>query len=240
MESSLNKFKNNFIDYFKSAINKKIPKEYNHLLEHEKYLINYKYLSIIFKINYLELFFENLLNNKKNSFTNNTLCNTYIDLSIKHIQSLISNTNKLKKNLLLLKDSLEIYKEKMIISEIIKYEKEEINKSFINQKDILTFENLFKQWKLLYSKSHIKKLKKQYNIDKKTKNFEIKLGTKNIKVKYLYTSNEYLNYIDMDLMDKIDVNDLIKCIEKMGEGKSISFFGIDEEIDYSNVGELED
>lgn len=181
-ENSINNFKKTFIELFKSSINKKMPEEYKQLLQNEKNNIHKKYLSIVSKIKFYELFLKSLLKNKRKSLNNNESLDNYINLHITHIESLIPNANRLKENLFLLKNSLEEYKEKCIFSQIIEYEKEEIAKTIESQEDVLTLENLVKKWKLQYSQEHIERIKIKYNIENpKTYAFYLQQGKKIIE-----------------------------------------------------------
>jgi len=240
LKNSVDNLKKIFIKYFTSSIEEKIITKYIPLLIKENAGINKKFQFILDKINYYKLFLEILLNNRKESYNdNNKLLDSYIELSIENIKSLIPNVNELKNNILALKDTLEKYKEKKLLFEIIKNEKEEVYQSINNDQDILTFENLFDKWKLQFSSKNIEEIKKKYNINKKEKKFQIKLKNKSIEVEYLYESKEYLKYIDIDLMNNLNLNVLLDNIEKIAKDANFSFFSIDEEIDYSNIKHLE-
>ena len=52
------------------------------------------------------------------------------------------------------------------------------------------------------------------------------LKNKSTEVEYLYESKEYLKYIDIDLMNNLNIYDLMDNFERMGKDEKFSFFSI--------------
>ena len=112
--NSVDNLKNIFVKYFTSSINEKVLNKYIPLLHKENVEINNKFQLILDKINYYGIFLEIFINNRKENYNhNNKILNTYIELSIENIKTLIPNINELKGKILTLKDTLEKYKKKI-------------------------------------------------------------------------------------------------------------------------------
>ena len=77
-----------------------------------------------------------------------------------------------------------------------------------------------------YSPNNIDAIKKKFKINKREKKFKIMLKNKSTEVEYLYESKEYLKYIDIDLMNNLNIYDLMDNIERMGKDEKFSFFSL--------------
>jgi len=205
-KNSVDNLKNVFVKYFAATINEKVLNKYIPLLNKENIEINNKFQLILDRIDYYGIFLEIFLNNRKEIYNhNNKLLDTYIELSIENIKALIPNVTELKGKILALKNTLEKYKKKKLLFEVINNQKEEVSQSINNDQDVLTFENLFEKWKLQYSQNNIDDIKKKLKINLREKKYKIMIKNKITEVEYLYESKEYLKYIDIDLMNKLNV-----------------------------------
>ena len=251
-QESLTNFHNQFINYFSTSIREKIPERYSQIFEDAKKEINKKYESILTKFNYYKKLFQFLIKIKntyfeKNKSNQSIIFNDYIKTSIININSLISTLSKLEINLKQLKGKLEEHIEKYITYLILDFERKEIQKNISSIKDVLTFENLVEEWKLQYSEKHIEKIKKNYKIiNNQANKYEINIGAKITEVEYLYSSQDYLKYINKKILKNMEAKEILDYIQNLAEKDDINnndnyfLFGIDEEIDYSSIEILPD
>jgi len=163
---------------------------------------------------------------------------------IKYVNDAKKNTNKLKKSLLHLNELTMKYYDSLIIANFLKLKVKEIEKKLMTEKNVFTFEELFKEWKKSFSQDYTKSLKNKFFIDEAFTQVQLydekqyKILTHDIE--YLKSSKEYLKFIDENALNNIGPKQMIDNIDKIANGTKIDIFGIDKEIDYSKLKKLEE
>ena len=163
---------------------------------------------------------------------------------IKYVNDAKKNTNKLKKSLLHLNELTMKYYDSLIIANVVKLKVEKIEKKLMTEKNVFTFEELFKEWKKSFSQDYTKSLKNKFFIDEAFTQVQLydekqyKILTHDIE--YLKSSKEYLKFIDENALNNIGPKQMIDNIDKIANGTKIDIFGIDKEIDYSKLKKLEE
>lgn len=163
---------------------------------------------------------------------------------IKYVNDAKKNTKKLKKSLLHLNELTIKYYDSLIIANFLKLKVEEAEKKLITEKNDFTFEELFKEWKKSFSSDKIKSLKNKFLIDEVFTQVQL-YDKKQHKIfindiEYLKSSKEYLKYIDENALNNMGPKQMIDNIDKIVNGTKIDIFGIDKEIDYSKLKNLEE
>ena len=117
---------------------------------------------------------------------------------------------------------------------ILNYESNKLTNDLFKDPDILTLENIINKWKLQFSENYIKNIKVQNNIEENKTLFEVisNKNNKTLEYEYLYSSQDYLQYFNLEIINSIDIDFIIELIKQINP-ENISMFGIDEEIDYT-------
>jgi len=237
--SSSKNFEKLFFDFFYKKDNIQI--DCSNLLSKTKKKIEDKYSYIINKLNNYELIYDKIINEMSNLDTN---MDSKFRKKIKYVNDAKKNTNKLKKSLLHLNELTMKYYDSLIIANFLKLKVKEIEKKLMTEKNVFTFEELFKEWKKRFSQDYTKSLKNKFFIDEAFTQVQLydekqyKILTHDIE--YLKSSKEYLKFIDENALNNIGPKQMIDNIDKIANGTKIDIFGIDKEIDYSKLKKLEE
>ena len=237
--SSSKNFEKLFFDFFYKKDNIQI--DCSNLLSKTKKKIEDKYSYIINKLNNYELIYDKIINEMSNLDTN---MDSKFRKKIKYVNDAKKNTNKLKKSLLHLNELTMKYYDSLIIANFLKLKVKEIEKKLMTEKNVFTFEELFKEWKKRFSQDYTKSLKNKFFIDEAFTQVQLydekqyKILTHDIE--YLKSIKEYLKFIDENALNNIGPKQMIDNIDKIANGTKIDIFGIDKEIDYSKLKKLEE
>ena len=159
-ESSSKNFEKLFFGFFYKQDNIQI--DCSNILSKTKKKLEEKYSDIINKLNNYELIYDKIINEMKNSDDN---MDSKFRKKIKYVNDAKKNTNKLKKSLLHLNELTIKYYDNLIIANVLKLKVEETEVELMTEKNVFTFEELFKEWKKSFSTEYIKSLKNKFLIN---------------------------------------------------------------------------
>ena len=234
-DESVNAFEKIFINFFLKEETK--LKAHNNIFKKEKEKISRKFSYIKNKITLSESII-NSLNEENQSFSINE-SNKQFNI-ISHAQSIKDGINEIKKGIVEINENISEYYDLLILSVAVKIKLKVLEEKIQKDKIVLSFEQLFKEWKMEFDESHIKELKKKYLIDEKLKYIQFKSKKdKNAKnVEYLKTSQLYRAFISNNELLRMDSESMIHNIDKLVNGHNFDIYGEDEEINYSGLNEL--
>ena len=234
-DESINSFKNIFNDNEKYI-------NYDDLLKDEKKIIEDKYSKIINILISSEIIIDEI--RVKNIRKGNESIFEISKDIIYNIEVIKEKIGALKKWLIEIKEQYIEYYELLLLSTVLKIKVEQLEKQKKEDKNSLSFQELFSLWKENFSEKHIANLKKQNSIDEKEKYVYYDVYDKKSKrkvtkkIEYLKESPKYLEYIDRDELNKINYEDMLKNIDIITEGEDFSIHGLDEDIDHYRLVEL--
>ena len=244
---SINNFKKIFIHFFYkddlNNIDKKNPKS---ILDNEMKEITKEYS----KINELLKKSESLLNKLIDSFHLSKNKNSDLVMKIISEATIIQeNINKMKKLNNDIEKNASKYYELFLLSTAYKVKAKDLEEKIKNDKNVLTFENIFEEWKKSFDENYIIGLKEKYDINKDN-NFIVVPNSSKLfnkfkynddnKIEYLKTSGLYNAFIDKNELCKMNSKDMINYIDSITKGITIDIFGTDEEINYNRLNYLEE
>ena len=229
---SINNLKNIFINYFIEKEEKKSYYNSDYLLKKEKENINLEFTNIMNEI----ISAENLVNTfQKNSQFFNSNNN-------EDLKSIVSIINSIKADIIEIKGLLENMKNKimnyydiLLLSIAFKIKIKQLHEKFLQDKNVLTFEELLKNWKNEFLDEHIKDLKKNYLIDENIMTISTQYKGKKINIEYLKTSKEYKKYIIDSELSQINAELMLSNIDALIQNRKIDIYGTDEDIDFSKL-----
>ena len=134
-----------------------------------------------------------------------------------------------------MKNRIINYYDILLLSIAFKIKVKQLHEKFLQDKNVLTFEELLKDWKNEFLDEHIKDLKKKYSIDENIKNISTKYKGKIINIEYLKTSKEYKKYIIDSELSQINAELMLSNIDALIQNRKIDIYGTDEDIDFSKL-----
>ena len=134
-----------------------------------------------------------------------------------------------------MKNKIIKYYDILLLSIAFKIKVKQLHEKFLQDKNVLTFEELLKDWKNEFLDEHIKDLKKKYSIDEKITTISTKYKGKIINIEYLKTSKEYKKYIIDSELSQINAESMLSNIDALIQNRRIDIYGTDEDIDFSKL-----
>ena len=132
------------------------------------------------------------------------------------------------------------YYELFLLSTAYKVKAKDLEEKILKDKNVLTFENIFEEWKNSFDEKYIIELKEKYGIDKDNNCIELQntskfFNIKNNKIQYLKTSELYNAFIDKNELSNMNSIKMIENIDIITKGIDIEIFGTVEEINYKKL-----
>ena len=237
-DDSINNFKNIFVNFFFRDENRNINKTWINILEKEKRKVRNNYLQLI----NIMMSSENIINNINEFYEfkgNKNVEELFEDLRMNKriIKDQILNIKKWINNL---QAKFFEYYDLLLLSILFKIKVKQLEEKLLKDENILSFEKIFKEWKMSFDEDYIQKLKRKYSNNIQFNYIEVPENFRfnNKKIEYLKSSKLYRKFIDELELSNMNSKLMMNLIDNIIKGENIDIKSTDEEINYTTIKKL--
>ena len=128
----------------------------------------------------------------------------------------------------------------MLLSILFKIKVKQLEEKLLKDENILSFEKIFKEWKMSFDEDYIQKLKRKYSNNIQFNYIEVPENFRfnNKKIEYLKSSKLYRKFIDELELSNMNSKLMMNLIDNIIKGENIDIKSTDEEINYTTIKKL--